>query len=464
MSQPRIPLACTWVLCVLSAVAQAQDKSVAPSADTQLAAPQQQEPEGTPPLPGPAPSRAIRPMQTVQSAETGTKPFEVGSFLFYPEIVANWMYDSNVFYTNRAIGDHAMVFSPAFWLQSNWTQHALNFYASSDITQYANYSTENTADWRASVEGRYDLNADTNVYGGYRRGKEHQDRESPDNRNGIKPTIYYLDRAYAGFFKQIDRFSVRIGGTWLHLNYDDVAFLPGSGSGIPRLINNDDRDRSQYTGGIRLGYELSPRVEPYVQIALDNRRYTYTPDDNGYYRNSDGMRYLAGVRWNLPKKLKLDAFAGYMSQKYTDPRLQPVSTPAFGAALLWAPITDLKISGYLDRTIEETTLAQTVDPTAVPPTTIAASSYTNTYASLGANYRLTGRLVVQGNISYSQAKYNGMPRTDDYYGFGGGLVYQVDKSVYVDISYAYRNLHSSVPTENFIKRQTFIGLAFPLSM
>jgi hypothetical protein len=250
---------------------------------------------------------------------------------------------------------------------------------------------------------------------------------------------------------------VRIGGTWQHLDYEDVPFIPTSL--VPRFINNDDRDRSQYTGGVRVGYEISPRVEPYVQVAFDNRRYDNQPDDASFSRNSDGGRYLAGVRWNVPKKLKLDAFGGYMSQNYSDPRLQSVSTPAFGASLMWAALTDLTVSAYLDRTVEETTLTQTLATGEI----LAASSYTNTYTSIGANYRLTGKLVLQGNVSYSEAKYNGLPRNDDYYGAGAGLIYKLSKNAYIDLSYAYRNLHSSVPAENFIKRQTFLGLAFPIS-
>lgn len=444
-----------------SGMVAAQDKPILnPSAGEVYERPSQG-PEGTPPATGPAPSRTVRPAVPAQTP-TG-KPFEIGSFLLYPELVANWMYDSNLFYTNQAVGDHAMIFSPAFWLQSNWGRHALNFYASSDITRYSNFATEDTTDWRLSAEGRYDIDPDTNVYGGLRRGREHQDRESPDFRNGISPTRYYQDRAYGGFFKQFDRVSVRVAGTWQHLDYDDVAAITGSGLNI---INNDDRDRDQYTGGVRVGYEVSPRIEPYVLLAVDNRRYDNTPDDAGFFRNSDGQRYIGGARWNVPKTLKLDVFAGYMKQDYDDPRLKDVSTPTFGGSLVWAATDKLRISVNADRTVEETTLGQQVSP-GPPPVIISASSYTNTYVSAGGNYRLTNEIVLQGNVSYSEAKYNvtdaTLDRTDDYYGAGVGLVYRVARNFYVDVNYGYRNLHSSVPGENFIKRQTFVGLAFPLS-
>lgn len=457
MNPFRIGASTLLAFAAVSGAALAQDKPILNPTTPEVYERPSQGPEGAPSPTGPAPSRTVRPGLPTQPA-TG-KPFEIGSFLFYPELVANWMYDSNVFYTNQAVGDHALIFSPAFWLQSNWGKHALNFYASSDSTRYSNYTTEDTDDWRVSAEGRYDIDPDTNVYGGLRRGYEHQDRESPDFRNGLSPTRYYQDRAYGGAFKQFDRVSVRVAGTWQHLNYKDVPAITGAGL---QIINNDDRDRDQYTAGVRVGYEVSPRVEPYVLLAVDNRRYDNKPDDAGFYRNSDGQRYIGGVRWNVPKTLKLDVFGGYMKQDYDDPGLKDVSTPTFGGSLLWAATPKLRVSVNADRTIEETTLGQLFSGTIA-----GASSYTNTYVSVGGNYRLTNELVLQGNVSYSEAKYNvtdaRLDRTDDYYGAGVGLVYRVARNFYVDVNYGYRNLHSSAPGENFIKRQTFIGLAFPLS-
>jgi hypothetical protein len=366
-----------------------------------------------------------------------------------------------VYYTNQSISDHAMIYSPAAWLQSNWSRHALNFYAAADLTRYDRYTSENTQDWRFSAEGRYDINPDTNFYGGARRSQEHQDRESPDARNGVTPTPYLVDKAYGGFFKHFERVSLRIAGTWQHLNYDDVAFFPGSG-GAWRYINNDDRDRHQYTGGVRLGYEYSPNLEPYVLAAFDDRRYDNKPDDLGYVRDSNGQRYVVGLRYTMPKALKLDAFAGNLKQNFEDSQMQDVSAPVFGGSLLWAATPKLRMTVNMDRTVEETTLTQTLSD-GPPPVIVVASSYTNTFSSVGANYSLTDKLALRGNVSYSESKYNGLERTDKYYGAGVGMEYRLGRHFNLDLNYAYRNLNSSAEGENFIKRQFFLGLVFPLS-
>jgi hypothetical protein len=408
------------------------------------------------PVPGPAPGRA--PTEAERPSGVA-QPFRAGSFLLYPEVIAQGFYDSNVFYTNsNPLSDRAFVFAPAIWAQSDWREHALNFYAAADLTRYDTYTKENTNDWRVSGEGRYDINLDSSVYGGLRYSRDHEDRESPEGRNGLEPTVYYAGRAYAGWFRQFGKTSVRIAGTVLDLNYDDVPFLTGGGQ--IAIINNDDRDRNQYTAGVRVGYEVSPRAEPFVQVALDDRRYKY-PDDLGQIpelpqyagleRNSNGNRAVGGLRYNVPQVLKAEVYAGWLGQNYLDWRLADVSTPAFGMALQWQATDRLRLNAVVDRTVEETTVLQ------LTPTLVPASSFVNTYLLANAAYRASGRVTLRALGSASRVAYQGISRTDDYYSAGAGINFRFERRLFVDLSYLYRTLHSSVPFEDFKKYQVFLA-------
>jgi len=402
------------------------------------------------PEPGPAPGRTPADAQRLAGV---AQPYRAGSFLIYPELLLVGFHDSNVFYsTANRLSDQAFVFAPAVWAQSDWREHALNFNAAADLTRYDTYTTENTNDWRLNAEGRYDLGVDANVYGGVRYAREHEDRESPDARNGLKPTLYYAGRAYAGAFRQLGRWSVRVGGTALDLDYRDVEFLTQTG-GIA-IINNDDRDRRQYAGGLRIGYEVSPRVEPFVQAAVDYRRYRTVPDDLGYDKDSDGLRLVGGARANLPNRLKAEVYGGWMSQRYSDGRLADVSKPAFGAALQWRPIDRLRINAAIDRTVEETTVLQ------VTPALVPASSYVNTYFTADLGYRVTDRLTWQLAGSISRVEYQGIARDDEYYSGGTGIVLQIERRLFVDLSYLHRTLHSSLQSEDFSKNQVFLRFAW----
>ncbi len=407
------------------------------------------------PVPGPAPGRA--PAEAERPSGFA-QPYRAGSFLLYPEVIAQGFYDSNVFYTNaNPLSDWAFVFAPAIWVQSDWREHALNFYAAADLTRYDTYTIENTNDWRLSGEGRYDISLDSSVYGGLRYSRDHEDRESPEGRNGLQPTVYYAGRAYAGWLRQFGSTSVRIAGTVLDLNYDDVPFLTGGGQ--IAIINNDDRDRTQYTAGVRVGYEVTPRAEPFVQVALDDRRYK-NPDDLGQIpalpqyagleRDSNGYRAVGGLRYNSPRVLKAEIYAGWLGQNYLDSRLADVSTPAFGLALQWQAAERLRLNLLVDRTVEETTVIQ------VTPAVAPASSFVNTYLLANAAYRASDRMTLRALGSASRVAYQGISRTDDYYSAGAGLYFKLERRLFVDLSYLYRTLHSSLPSEDFAKNQVFI--------
>lgn len=418
-------------------------------------APQSQETQATPSAPsvGPAPARRV---ERPSAAPGESKPIQTGSWLLYPELVVTGLHDDNVFATRaNRVRDWAAIFSPSLTLRSAFDRHAAVLQAAGDFTRYDDQTAEDTDDFRLSAEGRYDIDDGFNIYGGARYLRDHEDRESADATNGISPTIYYNTRLYAGVFKQLDRFSLRLGGTWQDLDFRDVPFL--SGGGAVSIINNDDRDRRRATLGLRVGYAFAPQTEGFVQIASDERRYRQTPDDLGFDRNSDGYRLLAGVRHNVARMLKAEVFGGFMHQDYDDSRLQDVSTPALGANVVWNATEATTLNLMVDRTVEETGLA-TVAGSAVA----GASSYVNSYAAITADHRLTAALSLYGSLSFARSDYQGVDRTDDYGGAGIGAAYRVARWMIVDASYQYRELNSSAPDEDFRRNLFFLRLVFPL--
>ena len=70
---------------------------------------------------------------------------------------------------------------------------------------------------------------------------------------------------------------------------------------------------------------------------------------------------------------------------------------------------------------------------------------------------------MRGDASLSRAAYQGIERTDDYYGASVGVGFRMTPNLYFDFSYAYRKLDSTAPDENFKKHMAFIRIAIPLS-
>ena len=399
---------------------------------------------------GAAPGRKV---VTQDVPATTTAALQWGSFLIYPELTLSGFYDDNLFATQSArVEDFGLEISPALWLQSDWERHQINFQAGLALTRYADQTSENTQDYRASAEGRYDISDNSNVYGGLRFAREHEDRESPDDLNGIKPTRYNTHRGYAGVFHQVGRWSLRLAGTAQLFDFRDVPFITRTGA--TAIINNDDRDRHRYTGGLRISYELNTQMQPFIHFATDNRRYRQSTDDLGRDRDSNGTRWLVGLRGNIPDALKFEGFVGLMRQDYDDLQLSDVHRATIGMTAIWRISTDTVLNLYADRSIEETTVF------AITPTGItSASSYVNSYIVAQIQHALSDHVSAHFNASYARSDYVGLHRRDHYYGAGAGVGYRANRHLHVSLSYVYRKLNSSLSGESFSQNQIWLRLA-----
>lgn len=362
-----------------------------------------------------------------------------GAWRIQPKVILSEVYDDNIFATrNNTIDDYITVFSPSIVANTNWDKHAIRMEAGADIVRYHSNANENHEHYRVSTEGRYDLAPTSNVFGGLLYRQDVEDRESPDDVFGTEPTKYYESRAYFGYFKQFDRFSMRVGATIDDLNFQDVTSTSGT-------INNDDRDHTSYTGGIHLGYGIRAGLETYVQAALDSRKYDQRLDDNNQMRSSDGYRLLAGSKFNSPGIYDANIFAGLIRQDYDDAALADVRNPTFGGNFTWyaSPVTTF--STYVDRTLEETTQ-------------LDASSYLYTRYGITISYQPERDLVLNTFLAHGISEYQGIDREDKLTTAGAGFKYYLDRNFYLQGDYQFRHNVSNLTPQNYDRNQVFLRL------
>jgi len=371
-----------------------------------------------------------------------------GSFIVYPEVRLTEIYDDNIFSTRtNEAGDLVSVLTPSIAVRSDWKRHRLDFRAGSELSRYSKYSSEDTSDYWLDMNGRYDISNQSNAFGGLSFSRNHEDRSSPDDANGTKPVVYFESSAYAGLFRQFDRFSLRAGGTLERLNYRDVSAIGGS------IINNDDRDRDVSGLGARLSYRLDSGTELFGQASVDARRYVNTPDDNGINRNSDGYRLAAGVKRRLGENASGELSVGWLKQNYGSAAIPDVSAPDFGARVRWQASPKTSVSAKLSRTLEETTLNN-------------ASSYLYTRLQLRAEHQLQPRLSVNGVLVAGRSDYQGIKRIDDQYIAGVGLKYRLTRQVYLEADYRFLNRNSTDPLSDYYRNQVFLrlrGMLYPVA-
>lgn len=370
-----------------------------------------------------------------------------GSFLVRPELGLSLLYDSNIYATRSGeVDDSITLLSPSVDLRSQWERHKLNLSAGATGARYHTTDTENYTDYWTDLEGRYDIGERTNVFGGLGYSRDHEDRSSPDETLvGDEPTTFTSQRAHGGVAHSWGALSARIGGTFESLDYRDVGPL-----------NNDDRDRDLVGIGARVSYRLNPRYVVFGQAIRDQRRYDLALDDNGFNRDSDGYRAAVGFTGIFSNRLNGSAYIGHLSQSYDQTTFSDLSALDFNGRLTFRATPQTTLAAALERTLEETTLAD-------------ASGYLYTAASVQAEHRISPRLRATAGLSAGRADYQGITREDDLYSAEAGLRYMLTPRIFLAASYRVMtrdtNLREAVlndanlqDTDDYARQQFFLTL------
>jgi len=376
--------------------------------------------------------------------DPATGGIRLGTFRLFPTLDLTGMFDDNVFATsNDKKSDYVGIVSPGLTLRSAWKEHELNLWSSAEIGRYARFKRENYEDYQLGFDGRYDFARDFYAFGGLEFDRTHEARESPDGVFGLRPTIYRDLDGHAGLHKEFGPFTIRFGGTIRWLDYDDVA-------GTSSIINNDDRDRVMYTIAARVSYKFARGYELFGQATYDRRDYAAYADDNGYRRNSHGYRMAVGLKAELGRQLDAEVYAGYLEQIYDDVRFRPVSNIHFGARLRWLVKPSILITGFVDRSIEETTLA-------------GASSYISTRFGLRFEHALAEKWTLLAHTSYSANQYQDIARTDDIYSAGIGLRYYIDRRLWLGLDYSYQYRDSTADLQQYTQNLVMLRVGTELA-
>lgn len=314
----------------------------------------------------------------------------------------------------------------------------LNLRGGANVGRYARFSKEDYDDYYVGGDGRLRIDTVTSLFAGARYDWTHESRESPDAVNGITPTAYRTGDYYAGLLRSFVDFVLRVGATATTYSFDNVASTSG-------MIDNTDRNRTQYEAGARLSYRYSRDLLPFLQAYWDSRDYDRSIDDFGYRRSSDGYRIAAGVSGSVLPSLTGEVYAGVIGQHYDDTRLHSLTEPDFGLRLKWQPTALTNVTGFIDRTIEETDL-------------VGASGYIRTAIGAALSQEVRPDLYANAHFYYSENAYQNVDRVDDVSDAGLGIKYFLARNVYLAMDYAFLHRVSNTAPADFYENRIWFRL------
>jgi hypothetical protein len=375
-----------------------------------------------------------------QEAGTEALGTPLGAFIVYPSLTLGTEYNDNIYATDGGEEDDIIFrIRPEVRVISDWDNHLLQFLAAGDFARYVDHTSEDTTGYQFLADGRIDILRDTaaTLNAGVRQSFE--DRGSPDDVNGEEPTKEVSYGGGAGLSHRFNRFWLEFNGDVTWRDFSDVNAAGGG------QINNDDRDRVEYSSRQRFGYDFNPDIGAFLQTTISRTSYNDSSDDSGDSRDSTDYSLSAGMRLDVTDLIFGDIFAGITRSDFDDSAFASRTTWSIGGNLTW-DVTELTTATFsAARTWEETTVA-------------GASTALTTSAGLTVTHSLTDFISLDGSFNYTREEFEETNRVDNTYSLGPGINYLMNRFAHWRFNYSYTQRKSEEVGEDYIENLFLLTL------
>ncbi|NJO38494.1 MAG: outer membrane beta-barrel protein [Rhizobiales bacterium] len=334
--------------------------------------------------------QAVDPNTTVADRarpEYDALGIRAGSFLVFPELGVTEAYSDNVAFAEEdEQSDFVTEIEPSLRFQSQWSRHLLVAEIGSEIAIHADESDEDFQDLFAVGRGQVDVSRQTNITANAQARRGHEGRDDPEDAGNDELTDLYQYGGGAAFNHQINRVGFSAGAEVLRSVYDDDG--------------EEDRNANIYDFLLRTSYEVSPRLDLFVEGRYNIEDRDDAVDDAGIDRNTSGYEARLGAGLDITSVLFGEAFAGYRVQDFDEDDFDEETGVSFGVDLNWNPtlLTSIGLSGQRDfRPTDEGG---------------AASNFQTEFA-VTIDHELLRNLIMNGEARYQNDDFKGDDREDE---------------------------------------------------
>lgn len=313
-----------------------------------------------------------------------------GNFILLPELEVGGVYSSNVGSISRdGPDDGGLRLAPRLSFQSDWERHSIGFTYEGEHVFYNEFDAQNANNFSLAVNGRLDIRSTTtlDVSAGFGQSQSNSaDFEVPDTAQGLRD-----DQAYnvtARLTHQFNRVIAQVTGSATWFNFGDVDL--GLGEEL-----NSDRDYVTPAVGLRVGYQMSEAVQPFVEVTYSPRIHNESVDRNGLRRDSQGIIVRSGVTFNDGSIWSGEVAARYEIRDYEDAGLANQQAIGVDANVNWN-VSDLT-------TVTFTALSQT-EETSDP----LVSGATTQSAGVAIAHQFRDNLAAEAGVSLGYTDFGGL--------------------------------------------------------
>lgn len=394
----------------------------------------------------PAPSvaaLAVPPRRTIAPDDNPFGPigYGVGGLRLVPYVEQSFGYDSNP--EQVSTGVRSSPFSRTeggFAIQSDWSAHELKGTVHGGYNDFFDNPRANRPDAVGVLDLRIDETRETQFDAEGRFTIDTQRPGSPELNVAVRdrPLITSFG-ATTGITQAFGRFSVGLHGLFDRSDYEDGELTDGT------RIDLAYQDFNDYGAKAKLGYDLKPGLQPFVEVGYDRRVHDETVDPFGFRRDSDGVGARVGTSFEVWPQLTGTVSAGYADRFYDDRRLGDLAGPTANASIAWAatPLTTLTLQGS----------------TAFNETTVIGSPGIESRAvGVTLSHALFRNLTLTAAVGYEQDDYVDVPITEQTLTASLKAEYHLTRSLVLTGTLSRQQLWSTVKGDGYTQEIALVGL------
>lgn len=344
---------------------------------------------------------------------------------------------------NNRKSDVGAVATADLLLQSNWGRHALSGETYVKRSQYASLTGESRTDYGARAIARYDISATSNLgwVGSYDRLTEPREEiNSPGDARS--PAQYDQLRGQLTYARDNNLVQIEARALVDRRTYRPYTSLAGLRTG------QGERDFTRYQGSLKMGYALSGSLSAIVAGSV-NKRVFDQQSAGGINRGSRGGTIEGGVLWRPNQHVSVEARAGWLVQRFRDPRLNDARGLSLNAKAIW---------NMIPRTSFRLEAARRVSESSAP--TVQGQLLTTVKA--GVDHEIVPNVVVTAEGAFDRIKYIGIPRKATEYRAELRASYLLSRLTSMSVSIQHVKRSATIPSDRFSGQRALVGIKFSL--
>jgi hypothetical protein len=352
-----------------------------------------------------------------------------GSVTFYPSITGGLMYNSNVLASGRdSDADVAFVLAPRLTITREDPTAAYRAMFGADLYAFREFEEQNRVNAFARLETKNQIGETLEAQTSFEAARKHDvPGEASSQLDAAEPIPYTDLRGTVTVTKTFNRLGVAVDGTARGLAYEDVESFGGE------VLDQSWRDGNILTASVKPFYEFSPGYRAFFRVRGNTRSYEGEGELN---RDSDGYDLHGGTEFQVTPLISGSVEAGYLSQTYDNPQIEPIDGLSLLANATWlmTPLMTVTLSG--ERSVAETT-------------TPDFFGRVDTKVGIRLDYEVLRNLIVSAGPKFVNQDFPDTSRKDDLFMIEAGVNYLISPLARLGLAYDYVDRDSSLPAYSF---------------